>query len=104
MAIKRAHDPGTCLVEFHSHTGPWPAAFSGSDLIGFREFVPHIWWRLKGRPYLAVVACRSTFDGFAWIAGPTAPVPIAGILNDETLMEPTGLSRWELAWDDIRPA
>src|SRR5205807_2188939 len=47
--IKRAHDLGACLVEFHCHTGRWPASFSPSDRMGFREFVPHVWWRLKNR-------------------------------------------------------
>ena len=64
--IKRAHDLGACIVEVHSHGGPLPAAFSPSDLWGFREFVPHVWWRLKGRPYLALVATRRDFDGLAW--------------------------------------
>lgn len=100
QVIKRAHDLGASLIELHSHTGVWPAAFSPSDLIGFREFVPHVWWRLKGRPYLAVVVTRANFDGFAWLTGPDAPVPLAGILKDQALLEPTGLSRWELGWDD----
>lgn len=101
--IKRAHDLGASLVEFHSHTGPWPAAFSGSDLAGFREFVPHIWWRLKGQPYLAVVVARSGFDGFAWIAGPETPGALSGLLVDQDLLQPTGLSRWESDDDDNRP-
>ena len=53
QVIKRAHDLGASIAEVHSHHGPWPAAFSPSDQLGFREFVPHVWWRLKGRPYLA---------------------------------------------------
>ena len=55
QVIKRAHDLDASIVEVHSHGGSWPAAFSPSDQWGFREFVPHVWWRLKGRPYLAVV-------------------------------------------------
>lgn len=98
--IKRAHDLGASLVEFHSHTGPWPAEFSGSDLAGFREFVPHIWWRLKGRPYLAVVVTHSGFDGFVWLAGPPAPVPLRGILVGKNLLTPTGLSLWKAHSDD----
>ena len=98
--IKRAHDLGASLVEFHSHTGRWPAAFSGSDLAGFREFVPHVWWRLKRRPYLAVVVTRSGFDGFAWLTGPMVPEPLGGILVDEKVLTPTGLSRWGADSDD----
>jgi proteasome lid subunit RPN8/RPN11 len=99
-AIKRAHDLGASLVEFHSHTGPWPAAFSPSDFAGFRDFVPHVWWRLKGRPYFAVVVTRSGFDGLAWLAAPRAPEPLGGILVGESLLMPTGLSHWGPATDD----
>lgn len=91
-AIKEAHDLEASLVELHSHTGPWPAQFSGSDLAGFQEFVPHVWWRLKGRPYLAIVVSRSDFDGLAWITNPRAPQGIAGILSGRTLIKPTGLT------------
>src|SRR5438876_3473296 len=51
--IKRAHDLKASLVELHSHPGPWPAGFSMSDRRGLRETVPHMWWRLPKRPYLA---------------------------------------------------
>ncbi len=91
-AIKKAHDLGACLVEFHSHTGPWPARFSPSDLCGFREFVPHVWWRLKGRPYLAVVVSRTGFDGLAWTTDPSTPRRLEGLLAGGCLLRPTGLS------------
>ncbi|MFQ5807933.1 MAG: hypothetical protein ACE5I3_15925, partial [Phycisphaerae bacterium] len=58
--FSEAHDRDACLVELHSHTSPWPAAFSVSDMIGFRDFVPHILWRLR-RPYGAVVVAGETF-------------------------------------------
>ena len=90
--IKRAHDLGSSIVEFHSHGGPRPAAFSPSDQWGFREFVPHVWWRLKGRPYLAVVATRQDFDGLAWITGPEDPQRLNGIVVDGQTLPPTGLS------------
>jgi hypothetical protein len=64
--IKRAHDLGAVVVEIHSHLGPQPAQFSGSDLSGFEEWVPHVRWRLKGRPYAALVVTRRDFDGFVW--------------------------------------
>ncbi len=67
-AIKKAHDLGASLVELHSHYSSWPAQFSVSDLIGFKEFVPHVRWRLKGNPYFAIVVSKSSFDGFAWIS------------------------------------
>lgn len=90
--IKRAHDLGACLVEFHSHLGPWPAQFSPSDFLGFREFVPHVWWRLKRKPYFAVVATKSDFDGLAWVMTPQIPQRLDGILVENRLLRPTGLS------------
>jgi hypothetical protein len=71
--IKWAWDSGLSLVEAHSH-GNWvPARFSGSDLWGFDEWVPHLWWRLGGRPYAALVTASKTFDAIAWIEGPRTP-------------------------------
>ena len=90
--IKRAHDLGASLVEFHSHIGHGPARFSPSDLMGFQEFVPHVWWRLKGRPYLAIVISRSGFDGLAWVTGPNEPQRLSGIVVGQELLTPSGLS------------
>lgn len=81
--IKRAWDTGTSLVEFHSHRGDrWPASFSPSDLAGFNEFVPHCWWRLRGRPYLAVVVNSTSVDALAWISNPRGPVALDAIRVD----------------------
>src|SRR5260221_3028561 len=90
--IKRAHDLGACLVELHSHIGPYPAAFSNADRIGLKETVPYMWWRLKKRPYLAIVVARSGFDALAWIENPTTPVPLNGITVDHRLLQPTNRS------------
>lgn len=90
--IKRGHDLGASLVEFHSHLGPWPAAFSPSDRAGFLEFVPHVWWRLKGRPYAAVVVADSGFDGLAWLTGPRTPQALSGIRAGGRLLLPSGLT------------
>jgi hypothetical protein len=68
--IKRAHDSDGCLIEGHSHDDPDPPALSASDLFGFREFVPHVWWRLHGRPYTALVVSQGGLDGFVWRRGP----------------------------------
>jgi hypothetical protein len=66
MVIKRAHDLNACLIEFHSHLSYEEPRFSGSDIAGFSEFVPHVRWRLKGRPYAAVVVSKSGFDALVW--------------------------------------
>lgn len=90
--IKRAHDLGASLVELHSHMGSALARFSPSDLAGFREFVPHVMWRLKGRSYLAVVASKSSFDAFVWLSNPTSRERLDGLVAGETLLLPTKLS------------
>ena len=68
--IKRAHVLQASLAEFHSHLSPWPAAFSLSDRMGLKETVPHMRWRLKRRPYLAVVVAPSGFDALVWSRDP----------------------------------
>jgi hypothetical protein len=65
--IKWAWDADACLVEVHSHGCDGLAWFSPSDLYGFDEWVPHVRWRLGGRPYAAIVAAGDSFDGLAWL-------------------------------------
>jgi hypothetical protein len=73
------------LVEIHSHGGYDPAEFSGSDRYGFDEWVPHLWWRLQGQPYAALVLSDGTFDGWAWIGDPRAPRQIDElVIGNET--------------------
>lgn len=90
--IKRAHDLGASVVEFHSHRGDWPACFSPSDWSGFEEFLPHVWWRLKGRPYAAVVVASTGFDALVWLEGPTTATRLDALVADAQLLTPTGLS------------
>ncbi|MDE2823495.1 MAG: ThiF family adenylyltransferase, partial [Chloroflexota bacterium] len=90
--IKRAHDLEASVVELHSHRGPCPAAFSPDDQRGLREFVPYIWWRLRKRPYFAVVVTEADFDGLAWMVDPKGPQHLGGIVVDGEVLEPTRLS------------
>jgi hypothetical protein len=96
-AIKRAHNLEASLVEFHSHLGKWPAQFSPSDWAGFREIVPHCLWRLKGRPYLAVVVAQSGFDGLVWAKSAFEPQRLDAIKTETQVFYSTGLSlrSWE---------
>lgn len=90
--IKIAHDRQASLVEFHSHPSPYPACLSPSDMRGLKDFVPHVRWRLKGRPYAAVVVAPSGFDGLAWI-GPDADANALGEIQVENQRLPaTGLT------------
>lgn len=91
-AIKQAHDFNASLIEFHCHCSTWPAEFSPSDLQGFEEFVPHVWWRLKGKPYVAVVVAPSSFDALVWVSDPKLPRTLDGIRTGSELLLPTGLT------------
>jgi hypothetical protein len=90
--IKRAHDLGASIIEFHTHRGLWPAQFSGSDWTGLEEFVPHVWWRLKGRPYAALVVTATGFDALAWIENAATPIRVTELVANDRVMTPTGLS------------
>jgi hypothetical protein len=90
--IRRAWETKTSLVEFHSHRFRQPAAFSSYDLAGLREFVPHLWWRLRGAPYGAVVVAESSLDALAWITGPAAPEGVDSLVAGSSRDIPTGLS------------
>ena len=98
--IKRAHDLGASIVEFHSHLGPEPARFSPLDRSGLREFVPHVWWRLRARPYFAVVVTPTDFDALAWMSDPEKPQHLDAILVGDRIFQPTQLS--SLVADSVR--
>lgn len=74
--IKWAHDRGAALVEAHVHRRGDPAEFSASDRSGLEAFVPHVWWRLRHRPYVALVFGESTFDALVWRSDPGSPEPV----------------------------
>jgi hypothetical protein len=84
--IREALRRDLCLVEAHSHGPKGIARFSGSDLHGFTEWVPHVRWRLSGRPYAALVCAGETWDALAWRESATDPEPVAAI----QLTGPTG--------------
>ena len=90
--IKEAHDLEASLVEIHSHLGPWLAGFSYADRIGLQETVPHMWWRLKMRPYLAFVVARSSFDALIWLDNMKVPRALDALLVGNTTLKPTNLS------------
>jgi hypothetical protein len=94
--IKRAHDLDASLVEMHSHPKSFAAEFSPSDRSGFAEFVPHVWWRLKQRPYAAIVVGPGGFDSLFWVTNATRPDGVLAVNAGEHLI-PTG--RTFEAWD-----
>jgi hypothetical protein len=90
--IKRAHDLDASLIEVHSHPGPWDAAFSRSDLVGLSETVPHMWWRLKKRPYAAIVIAPSGFDAMLWLDGPLSPQQLDSLAVGSRILRPTNIT------------
>lgn len=97
-AIKRAHDLDACLIEAHSHPTQERLCFSHSDVAGFEDCVPHALWRLKRRPYAAIVMGAGGFDGLAWTEGEfTARRPIASIVTPGQTVPASGRThpRWE---------
>ena len=66
--IVRAHENNTALVEVHSHpfTRGKRIRFSHFDCEGLADIGPHVAWRLPGRPYIALVFGRDSFDSLYW--------------------------------------
>lgn len=96
--IKWAWDNNASLAEIHSH--PFckrGASFSYSDIYGLKEFVTHVWWRLKNKPYIAFVFGKKDYDALAWIDNPHHPQYFKGILTGKKFIKPTNntIINWE---------
>lgn len=87
--ITRAHELSAGLVELHSHPNQRGACFSWSDLHGFDDFVPHVMWRLGGRPYVAVVMAVDSLDGVVWRTAGAEHEPLALVVTDRDVIRPT---------------
>lgn len=96
--IKRAHDLEAALVEIHSHVSPFSATFSFSDRAGLKETVPYMWWRLKNRPYIAIVLTATGFDALVWLDNPKIPQQLDGIIAGGRLLLPTNNSLRGWKW------
>jgi len=90
--IKIASDNNAAIVELHSHVFQGPAKFSFTDFQGFKEFVPHIWWRLKGKPYAAIVFSKSDFDALVWLDSPESYCRLTKIVAGKRHLYPNGTS------------
>ena len=95
--IKHAYNLDASLVEIHSHLGPYSAAFSLADFTGLKKTIPYIWWRLKKRPYLAIVVTATGFDALVWLDDPNIPQQLDGIIAGERLLCPSNnsLGEWK---------
>jgi len=97
LVIKRASDIGGCLIEAHRHKHG-PAGFSRSDLLGFAEWVPHVRWRLRQRPYLALVIAGNQFDALVWDSAPDTVSELTSLTVDgQEPVAPTGITYRQLS-------
>ncbi len=87
--IKRAWDACASLVEVHSHRTRRAATFSPTDLDGLGDFVPHVMWRLPGRPYIAVVLAEGSFDALVWTVRHGPPQSLDAVIVDGLRVTPT---------------
>jgi hypothetical protein len=71
-----------CLVEAHTHVRGDPVCLSSTDLSGLSDWVPHVWWRLRARPYAAIVFGDETVDGIAWRRSATGAEGVAALEVD----------------------
>ena len=91
--IRWAWESGASLIEAHSHDGIYPAALSPSDLLGLSDWVPHLFWRLRARPYAAIVTAGNDFDAVAWIEAADQPEQVERIeLDDGSTVPATALT------------
>jgi len=92
--IKKAHQTNTALIELHSHpfNSPWAAAFSLADMNGFKDTVPHMWWRLPDRPYAAIVVAPCGFDSLIWLKEPNSPECLTALRVDGEILQPTKMT------------
>lgn len=88
--IRRAHELNASIVEWHSHPRFWPVMFSKSDMVGLAEFVPHVMWRLEGRPYIALVVTPYDFDALIWKGAPDTPHQLGCLEIGFRKLYPTG--------------
>lgn len=99
--IKWAWDAGACIVETHSHGRSGQVRFSPTDVSGFEEWVPHLWWRLSGRPYAALVSTGESVDGWAWVAAADRPEQVDRVILGSTEMAATRRS-FDSPWGGAR--
>ncbi|MGH9428742.1 MAG: hypothetical protein ACRD2L_20845 [Terriglobia bacterium] len=98
--IKRAHDLGCSIMEFHSHPCSQIPSFSPSDYYGFHEYVPHVSWRLKGKPYAAIVVAAAGFDSLVWLGDPQRPAGTVEIAVGNKVLHPSGSTLETGVWPD----
>jgi len=90
--LKRARDRNTAIIDCHSHPHSQEEVwFSPSDHVGITEFAQYVRWKLKAKPFAALVFGETSIDGVVWqgdfaCAEPLATLSIVG----QGRLRPTG--------------
>lgn len=80
----KASKLNACIIEAHSHPfSEKNVGFSHYDMKGFEELVPHLWWRMNGTPYGALVFGQRDFDALFWTENPHDQKTLNCIMTDE---------------------
>jgi len=90
--IKRAHDLNSSIIEFHSHLDQKLVKFSYTDWQGFSEFVPHVLWRIKNKPYSAIVITKLGIDALVWVESFDKPLGLNELKIGNKVMIPSNNS------------
>ncbi len=65
--LKMARDRNAAIIDCHSHPHSQEDVwFSPSDLAGINQFAQYTKWKLKGRPFAALVFGETSIDGVVW--------------------------------------
>jgi hypothetical protein len=98
-SLKWATGHDAALIEVHSHgPGAGRTTFSNHDLRGLREGAPSLAWRLRGRPYGAlVVGGRHHFDGLVWDGPKSPPRPLPRVAVGAQTLQASGRALSRLA-------
>jgi hypothetical protein len=92
--MKLAREKNLCAIDCHSHPRACDDVwFSPSDVAGITEFAQYAKWKLRGKPFAAMVWGEQSVDAVLWQvefshAERVAQVKIIG--NAEQTLTPTG--------------
>lgn len=91
--LRWASASGNALVEVHSHGAlSRETTFSPTDLEGLAEVVPQMLWRLRGRPYTALVIGDGDLDALTWTRRGEPPAAPAAVILGGRMLAPTAIA------------
>ena len=76
IARQRAYTDSTAIIHVHEHDHRGTPAFSSTDTIETRRFMPDFLHVRPTMPHAAVILSRDSMVGRCWVKGKQQPVPI----------------------------